>query len=142
MARAYPYIDTNILVRYITKDQPQQAHLASILLDQLETGAIVATTCEAVLVETVHVLSSKVLYNLPRDEISSYLTRVIKLKGLKLIYKRVYLRALAIYSSVNIDFTDSLLIAHMERERSTHLYSFDQDFDRMQVQTISRIEPA
>ena len=60
------HIDSNVLIRYITRDDPRHATLAGALLDKLEDGSVTATTCEAVLLEVVQVLSSRRLYNLPR----------------------------------------------------------------------------
>ncbi len=40
------------------------------------------------------------------------------------------LRALSLTGSVTLDFGDALLVAAMEREGATDLYSFDRDFDR------------
>src|SRR5690242_3251079 len=96
-----PYIDSNVLIRYITRDNPGQSALAGALIDKLEDGSATATTCEAVLLEVVQVLSSRRLYNLPRQDISTYLTHVVSLKGLKMTHKRAYLRALSLYASLN-----------------------------------------
>jgi predicted nucleic acid-binding protein len=87
----------------------------------------------------VHVLSSKVLYNVPRAEIRTRLTAVIKLKGLKLRYKGMYLRALDLYATTNLDFVDALTVAQMERQQIATVVSFDRDFDK--VATIARQEP-
>lgn len=134
-----PYIDTNILIRYIARDEPRQGQRAALLMDQLELGTATATTCEAVFVEAVQVLSSRVLYNLPRQDIAAYLTRFVRLKGLKLPSKRLYVRALSRYASTNLDFPDALIVAHVERSGAPSVYSFDRDFDR--IPGITRQEP-
>src|SRR5437588_9525427 len=110
-----PYIDSNILIRYLTRDHPAHSALASAIMEKLEDGSLTATTCEAVLMEVVQVLSSKSLYHLPRQQIAAYLVRFVSLKGLKLARKRTYLRALDLYASVSVDFADCLLAAHAER---------------------------
>jgi len=134
-----PYIDTNVLIRYITRDEPQQAERAALLMDQLELGTATATTCEAVFVEAVQVLSSRALYNLPRQDIADYLTRFIRLKGVRLPSKRLYIRALSLYGSTNLDFPDALIVAHAERTDAHSVYSFDRDFDR--IPSVTRQEP-
>ena len=136
---ALPVIDTNILVRYLTKDEPVQSPKAQAYIDQLDQGTLQATSCEGVLVETIQVLSSKNLYNVPRTLIAQYLTRFLSLKGLKMHNKRTYLRALALYETTNISFVDALAIAHSEREGSHTVISFDKGLDK--VGGISRQEP-
>ena len=49
------------------------------------------------------------------------------------------LRARDIYATVNIDFVDALMVAHMEREGIQSIVSFDRDFDK--IRTITRREP-
>ncbi len=133
-----PFLDTNIIIRYLTQDNQQQAEKAYRIFQQLEAGTATATTCEAVIIEAVHVLSSKALYILPRPDLRTHLTTVIAFKGLKLPNKRTYLRALELYASTNVDFVDALIVAHMERARINQLLSFDRDFDRLP--NITRLE--
>jgi predicted nucleic acid-binding protein len=97
------------------------------------------TTCEGVIVAAVHILSSKQLYNLARPAIRTHLGNILTLRGLRLQHKRTYLRALDLYASTNLDFVDTLNIAHMERSKITTIISFDRDFDRFEQ--ITRREP-
>ena len=133
------FLDTNVLIRYLTQDNPDQSQRAYNLLQRVDTGRLTVTTSEAVITELVHVLSSRILYNLPRDLIRTHVTTVITLRGLKLPYKRTYLRALDIYASTNLDFVDAINVAHMEWQKLTNIISFDRDFDKMPG--ISRHEP-
>jgi predicted nucleic acid-binding protein len=57
------------------------------------------------------------------------------------LHKRQLLRALDLYSSNNIDFEDALSVAIMERQAITDIYTYDEDFDRIQGSTINRLEP-
>ena len=66
-----------------------------------------------------YVLSSTVLYNVPRAEIQTRLVTLLTLKGLRLPEKGVYVRALELYATTNLDFVDALLVAHVER-RTRH----------------------
>ncbi len=133
------FLDTNILIRYLTKDPPDQAARAYNLLKQVETGTRQVAITEAIVTETVHVLSSKTLYNVPRHDIRTHLTTILGLRGLKIAHKRTYLRALDLYASTNLDFVDALIVAHMERVKATILISFDRDFDH--IPGITRNEP-
>ena len=133
------FLDTNIIIRYLTQDDPNQAQRALALLQQVEMGDLLVTTSEAVILEAVFVLSSKTLYNLPRALIQARLSDIITLRGLRLSHKKSYLRALDLYVSTNLDFTDALNVAHMERAGISTIISFDQDYDR--ISSILRREP-
>src|SRR5262245_1464553 len=135
----HDYLDTNVFIRHITRDDPQMAQQARALFKQLEAGQVTATTCEGVIVEVVQVLSSRVLYNLPRPQIRQHLGNLLSLKGLRLPRKGAYLKALDLYASSNLDFVDALIVAHMQRDRSRVVVSFDQDFDR--IPQVVRREP-
>jgi predicted nucleic acid-binding protein len=132
------FLDANVVIRYLTQDNPDQTARATKLLQQIETGERHVTTCEGVLVEIVQVLSSKRLYNFPRVDIASSLSDVVRLRGLHLPHKLTYLRALDLYASANLDFVDTLALAHMERGKIQTTVSFDHDFDRFRQVTSPR----
>jgi uncharacterized protein len=136
---ALSFLDTNLLIRYITQDNPRQAQQAKRLFDQIKQGVLTVTTSEAVISECVYVLASKALYRLPREQISTALSLLLSLKGLKLAWKRIYLRALSLYATSTLDFVDALIAAHMEQAHMTTVWSFDQGFDH--IQGITRQEP-
>jgi predicted nucleic acid-binding protein len=133
------FLDTNVIIRYLTRDDPDQAERARHVLREIEAGVAMVTTCEGVIIEAVHILSSKQLYNLARPAIRTHLGNILTLRGLRLQHKRTYLRALDLYASTNLDFVDTLNIAHMERSKITTIISFDRDFDRFEQ--ITRREP-
>ena len=133
------YLDTNIIIRYLTADNPDFSKRSYDFLQQVELGAITVTTCEAVIIETVQVLSSKTLYNLPRSTVKDHISAIVRLRGLRLTNKQVYLRALDLFASTNLDFPDALIVAHMEHRKVSTLVSFDRDFDK--IPGIIRQEP-
>lgn len=133
------FLDANIILRYLTRDDPEKAKKCYELFQKVKIGEIKLTTCEAVIAEVVYVLSSKSLYNLARDEIYSLLLPIINLNGLKIAKKRIFIRALDIYASKNIDFEDALIFAHMEKRQIKEIYSYDNDFDK--IEELRRLEP-
>ena len=134
------YLDTNIIIRYLTQDDPDQSVRAQQLLDQVAAGTLQVTTSETIIGEVVLALSSKALYNLPRDQIRTHLSGILSLKGLHLPYRRMYLRALELYATTpRLDFADALSVAQMERQKLSTILSFDGDFDG--IPGITRQEP-
>jgi predicted nucleic acid-binding protein len=133
------FIDANIFIRHLTRDDPEKAQACFDLFRRAERNEVKLTTSEAVIAEVVYVLASKQLYNLPREQIRGLLRPLVSLPGLKLPQRRMYLRALDLYAAYAIDFEDALLVAQMERQKVTEVYSYDRDFD--QVDGITRLEP-
>ena len=135
------FLDTNIIIRYLTRDDPDKAARARALLKQAEAGIVTLVTSESIVVEAVQVLSSKVLYNQPRPTVASDLATILGLPKLKLANKRVCLRALTVWAnaSSSVDFVDALSVAQMEQQKIAAIASYDQDFDRFPQ--IKRAEP-
>ena|SRR2546423_273957 len=138
------YLDTNILVRYLTKDDPDQSARAYALLQEVEQGRRDVAMIEAAFAEVIFVLASKRLYNLPRAEIAKLLLPVVLLNGLRIgcksSEKQVYISALYLYETTKLDFADILTIARMRNEGVHTVISFDTDFDQFSP-AITRQEP-
>ncbi len=134
------FVDTNIFLRHLTGDDPRKAHACFELLKKAQRNEITLTTSEAVIAEVVYVLSSsKQIYTLTRAEIRTRLYPLLSIPGLKIPYRKMYLRALDLYAAYPLDFEDALTIAHMERQKVKAVYTYDREFDR--VPGITRIEP-
>ncbi|MGI8550392.1 MAG: PIN domain-containing protein [Dehalococcoidia bacterium] len=128
-------LDTNIIVRYLTQDEPDQSRRARTVFEEVEAGRRTVNLIEAVLVETEQVLSSKNLYHLPRVVITHHLTRLLRMQGVKIPNKQMYLLAFDFYEShMHLSFFDCLLVAYTERSGNTSILSFDRGFDRQTVQ--------
>jgi predicted nucleic acid-binding protein len=133
------FLDTNVILRYLTRDDPLQAARAYALFQEAAQGQVTLVMSEAIILELVHVLSSRVTYNLPRQQVATHIGNVLSLSGVTLPHKRTYLRALSLWESSSVDFADALSVAHMERLRIATIASFDRDFDRFPG--ITRKEP-
>lgn len=133
------FIDTNIFIRHLTNDVPEKAQACLELFRKAQRGEVALTTTEAVIAEVVYILSSKRLYHLPREQIRKLLYPLLSLSGLKLAQRKVYLRALDLYATYPLDFENAMIVAQMERQGVTDLYSYDRDFER--VPGIARLEP-
>jgi uncharacterized protein len=134
------FLDANILLRYLTRDDVVKADACYALLQRVRSGQEEITTCEAVIAEVVYVLSSPAIYRIGREDIRARLLPILALPGLKLPHKRTYLQALELYvAHPRLDFEDALIVAHMERQHIGALLSYDRDFDR--ISTVIRQEP-
>ncbi len=135
------FLDTNIIIRYLTRDDEAKAAACFDLFERVSRGEEEVTTCEAIITEVVYALSSRAHYGLPPDEIRARLAPVLAMRGLRLPNKQLYLRALDLYAAYpSLDFEDLLLAAYMERDGIQELYSYDRDFDR--ISGVRRVEPS
>ena len=135
------FLDTNVILRYLTRDDEVKADACYQLFQRVRHGDEEVLTCEAVVSEVVYVLASHRLpYRLGHEEIRRRLVPLLALRGLKLPQKSVYIRALDVYASFSrLDFEDALVVAHMERQGITDILSYDKDFDL--VPGVQRVEP-
>ena len=134
-----PFVDTDVLIRLLTGDDPTKQAQASQLFQDVEDGKLVVRAPVTVIADAVFVLSSPRLYHLPRSQIQALLTPLLRLSHFKVANRRALLRALELYASSNLDFGDCLIVASMERRSSSLVYSYDMGFDRQTG--ITRQEP-
>ena len=127
-----PLIDTNVLVRYLTQDQPDLAARASVVLREIQSGNREVTLTEAVIIETVNVLASKQLYGVSREDIRERMVGIILLPGMLITRKQVYTRALDFYVAYpRLSFVDALLLGYAELEDTPTVVTFDLGFRRV-----------
>ena len=135
------FLDTNIILRFLTRDDETKAKACFELFQKVEQGKEQVLTCEAIIAEVAYVLSSpRGPYHLSHEEIRARLAPILALRGLKLPQKRQHLHALDLYATLpSLDFEDALAVAHMEKRGITKILSYDTDFDR--VPEVKRVEP-
>ena len=138
-SKAIQFVDANIFLRYLTRDDPEKAQACLALFQQAEQGEVTLFTTETIIAEIVYVLSSPRLYNLSRQDVRNRLMPLLTLPGLRMSKRSVALRALELYESHNVDFEDALAVAHMEQLGIETIISYDRDFDRFPQ--VTRAEP-
>ncbi|WP_347989691.1 type II toxin-antitoxin system VapC family toxin [Methylomonas sp. AM2-LC] len=99
-------LDTNVLVRYITQDDPIQSEQANALLESLSTGLEAYITVVS-LVELVWVLSS--CYGSSNAEISNVLESLMHTKHIIVQNADIVWKALRNYKEGKADFPDCLI---------------------------------
>lgn len=134
-----PFLDSNILLRHLTNDDPQRGQACFALIQAVEQGELSVWTSDLVIAEVVFVLSNKNTYHLKRETIRDLLLPLINLSGLKLPHKRLYPRILELYVTSPLDYIDAYHVALMEWRGTTEVLSYDKHFDR--VEGIQRREP-
>ncbi len=131
------FIDTNILLRYLTKDDEKKARAAFALLRRVEQGKEKVATSSMVVFETVFTLEKH--YHFPREQIKEALLDILSLHGLELPNKGLYETVFDLYVDRNISFADAFNAAYMGSREMAEIYSWDTDFDKLS--DITRVEP-
>ena len=134
-----PFIDTDVIIRLLTNDDPGKQKRAAKLFEQVETRKLTFFAPDTVIADAVYVLSSKQLYKKSREEVWELLVPLVRLPKFKVKNRRIVLLALAFYATTKLDFGDAMIVAAMEQVDSKVVYSYDTDFDK--ITRISRRTP-
>jgi predicted nucleic acid-binding protein len=134
-----PYVDTDVIIRLVTGDDPAKQGAAQALFRQVQDGTLIVRAPATVIADAVYVLSSPRLYGRARAQVRTDLVPLLRLPGFRVQPRRLLLRALDIYAATALDFGDAMIVATMERAGATTIYSYDHDFDR--IPAITRSEP-
>jgi predicted nucleic-acid-binding protein len=117
-------IDTNLLVRFLTGDDPSKANDVKRLLLRAERGEIRLLIPSVVIAELVWVLQS--FYKLERSEIVPLLNAILRTRGVEVSDKIVVTDAIAIYRDRAVDFIDAWIVAFSKAAEVRAIYTFDR----------------
>jgi predicted nucleic-acid-binding protein len=132
-----PAIDANIILRFLTNDDPVKAEACGRLLEKVERNEARVWLPDLVLADVVWTLEK--FYRQRKAEIAELLTPLISLRSLHCANKEAVFMALDFYARHNIDWTDAFVAAEIIMAKAETIYSYDRDFDKMQG--VARVEP-
>ena len=121
-------LDTNVLVRYLVRDIPEQAEAARILLEGLTPEAPGFISRE-VTIETAWVLERS--YGFSREQIADILEKLTATESLIVEAGDDVARAALRFRQGGADFADLMILAAAERAGASSLYTFDRTLARM-----------
>jgi len=127
------FVDTNVLIRHLTGDPPDQAARATRYL----AGADELLLPDLILAEVAYVLES--FYEAPRAQVATTLRAVMAYPAIRVLDADLLQRAVEVYEFHRLDFADAYLVASAERTGVGVIASFDRSIDR--VTTVRREEP-
>ncbi len=130
-------IDANIILRFLTNDIPEKAAACEALLQKVEAGQEEVFLPDLVIADIVWTLEK--FYRVEKSKIREIVTPILAAEGLICSSKGQVLSALAIYTKLNIDWTDAFIAAQMKERDQREIYSYDRDFDKFPE--VARIEP-
>ncbi len=116
-------IDTNVLLRHVTQDDPVQALLASQLLEKhaSETGVFLPLVA---LAEFVWALSYR--YHFEKKQIVSVLELLLETEGLVCENHEVAVAALETYRTGDAGYCDYLIVESASEAEIVETYTFDK----------------
>lgn len=116
-------LDTNVLVRFLVRDDEKQATTANNLLSSLTVEAP-GFVCREVVVELVWVLERA--YGFPRDQIADVLEQLVSTEVLAIESADEVAQAAFRYRAGGAGFSDLMILAAAERAQALPMYTFDQ----------------
>ena len=127
--------DTNVILRYLVRDEPEQAAMADSLMNSL-TPEEPAFISREVVIEIAWVLRRS--YRLSRDEVASVVEELASNESLVIETSDDVLEAASTYRQVAADFSDLMILAAARRVGALPVITFDRRFSRQRgVQLLS-----
>jgi predicted nucleic-acid-binding protein len=125
------FIDTNIFLRFLTNDIPEQAQAVEEVLKRANKGEIDLYTSVLTLAEIVWTLES--YYELPREDIRDKVIAILNTPGLHIEEADRLAQAVTLYADLNIDFIDAYNAVWMRDQGLSKVITFDiKHFNRVQ----------
>lgn len=122
-------IDTNVLVRYVTRDHPEQYRAAKRHLESSCTQEEPGYVSVIVLCELAWVLTSA--YEAAGEEVARVIDQVLRTRQLQVQRRDQVRAALAQYKSSKADFADCLIGQLCLEAGADETVTFDQDAARL-----------
>lgn len=121
-------LDTNVLVRYLTQDDPVEAALATRLIEQDLSGENPGFVGLIVLVETTWVLQRP--YRATPEEIAQTIADLLASSAVVVERRNVVSRALATAQQTGSSFADALIAACASDAGCERTVTFDRSAGR------------
>ena len=117
-------IDTNLLVRYLTGDDPQKAMAVDNLLNRAIRGELKILIPSIVVAELVWVLES--FYVMKAQEIAELVEAIVNTPGVEVTDKGIIVSALRLYRNKHIDLIDAWITEFAKEREIKTIYTFDK----------------
>jgi predicted nucleic-acid-binding protein len=124
------YADTNLLVRFLTNDDPVQSPIALEIFKEVVNGNVTLILTSHIVAECCWVLEST-RYQYTPKEIAAKLSQIIESPGIKADEKEIILSSLEAYQSFNVDFIDAYLSILASKNKKSVLTWNKKHFKRL-----------
>jgi len=121
------FIDTNVILRFLLRDNEEYYKKASAHLEDAKKGKIEINLIPEVLFEIDYVLRG--VYSLSKQEVVEIYLKLIKSPYLKVSNRSIIINALEKYQTMNIDLFD-IYLYYFSVDKKASVLSFDRDFNK------------
>lgn len=121
------FFDTNIFLRFFTKDNEEMYSLSSALLSLAEEGKIQVSTSTIVLVEIIYTLKS--FYRQNNQSVQKHVDSILKVKNLYLIDNTKFRKAYGLLKKSGNKISDCLIVTQIPENYK--LCSFDERLKKL-----------
>ena len=128
------WLDTNVIVRFLTRDPGPLAQRADRLLSKAQNGEIALRLTPIIVAEIVWTLRSR--YAQTPEAIARAMSAVIRSDGILADQHDAMLEALTVMVERRVSFPDAY-VAVSARRAEDPVCSFDADFERLDVEILS-----
>jgi len=118
------FADTNLFLRYLTNDVPEQAEAFEQILRQAAAGDITMVTNSLVIAEIIWTLES--YYHLSPLEIQDKILAILNTPGLEVVDGDLVIQAVLWYTEKSVDFIDAFNAAWMIEQKVRTIFTFDR----------------
>ena len=129
-------LDSNVFIRFLTCDKSQKYKNLYSFFESLEKGDLRVELKLIVIFQVIFVLKS--FYEVPKVQIATGIMDLLKYRGITIKEKKIINRSLELWQEKNLEIVDCYLIACLEKDTQSILYSYDRDFDKFKI---TRKEP-
>ena len=122
------FVDTNVFLRYLTDDIPEQADASEALLGRAEQGDVRLVTSALVVAEIVWTLGS--FYKRTKPQVRDAVLALCHTPGLDVEDADALVQAAEWYAELNVDFADAAHAAWMRARSITEVATFNLEHFR------------
>ena len=126
MKKNFYLIDTNVVIRFLTRDHQELSNKSAEIFKKIEKGEIKAKITESVLAEIVYVIMK--IYGKNREYTANVIKKILDLKGIVNSDKNRLKKALNIFANQKVDIVDALLLS--SEKECLGILSFDKDLKK------------
>lgn len=125
-------IDSNIIIRHLTQDNPTLSPKATSFMEKIAKELALGFITSLVVHEVIYVLAY--VYKVSRKDLVNSLKKLLKLKNLEVldISKESLSQALDDFAKYNVDFPDCVY-KQIAQGNSLEILTFDRDFKKINV---------
>jgi len=121
-------VDTNVLLRFLLKDVPNQVTEAREKFQQAKEGKIELIIPQVVIFEIVFHLSK--LYKFDKNKVIEGLKVILNTQYLKIQDRKIFKVTVQIFQKNNLSFVDCFLAAYSTEDEG-EVFTFDQGLNKL-----------